>query len=271
MLHKQLFPASLAATLCLGPLSGCAGSPPTAPAADPESTPDSTVLVAAAAGQPQVLVFSRTAAFRHQSIPAGLAGLTQLAQQYAFGLTATEDHAQFNDAFLASFAAVVFLSTSGDVLDDAEQAAFERYIAAGHGYVGVHAAADCEYDWPWYGGLVGAYFMGHSDVVTASLKLEPVVHPSLMGLQWPWTRSDEWYGFRPNPRNQVTVLLSVDEASFDPGPGSMGADHPVAWYHPYQGGRAFYTAFGHTAESFSEPAFLSHLLGGLQWAAGSVP
>jgi len=113
-------------------------------------------LVAAAAGQPQVLVFSRTAAFRHQSIPAGLGGLTQLAQQYAFGLTATEDHAQFNEAFLASFAAVVFLSTSGDVLDDAEQAAFERYIAAGHGYVGVHAAADCEYDWPWYGGLVGA-------------------------------------------------------------------------------------------------------------------
>jgi cytochrome c len=263
VLHKQIFSAAL----CLGPLSGCASAPPPTPA--PQTNTGSTVLVAATAGQPQLLVFSRTAAFRHQSIPAGLTGLTQLAQQHGFGLTATEDPAQFNDAFLATFAAVIFLSTSGDVLDAPAQAAFERYVAASHGYVGVHAAADCEYDWPWYGGLVGAYFAGHSDVVPATLKLEAVTHPALDGLPSPWSRTDEWYGFRTNPRAQVTVLLSVDETSFDPGPGSMGADHPLAWFHEYQGGRAFYTALGHTAESFSDPLVLGHLLGGIQWAAGA--
>lgn len=160
------------------------------------------------------------------------------------------------------------MSTTGDVLNADEQAAFERYIAAGGGFVGVHAAADCEYDWPWYGGLVGAYFAGHSDVVPASVRLEPVSHPALAGLPSPWQRSDEWYGFRTNPRAQVQVLLNVDESSFDPGPGSMGADHPLAWYHEYEGGRAFYTALGHTPESFSDPLFLGHLWGGLAWAAG---
>ena len=228
-------------------------------------------MVAAAAGQPQLLVFSRTAGFRHQSIPAGLTALTQLAQQNGLGLTATEDPTEFNDTFLANFAAVVFLSTTGDVLNETEQAAFERYVAAHHGFVGVHAAAACEYNWPFYGGLVGAYFAGHSDVGPASVDLETVIHASLSGLPSPWRRSDEWYGFRTNPRAQVTVLLTVDEASFDAGPGSMGADHPVAWFHEYQGGRAFYTALGHTAESFSDPVFMGHLLGGIQWAAGSAP
>jgi cytochrome c len=260
--------APLAAALSLGPLPGCGGSPPPTPSASSSANAGSEVLVPAAAGQPSLLAFSRTAAFRHQSIPAGLSGLTGLAEQGGFGLTATEDPTQFDDAFLAGFAAVVFLSTSGDVLDATQQAAFERYIAAGHGYVGVHAASDCEYDWPWYGGLVGAYFTGHSDVVPATVELEPVTHGSLIGLPSPWSRADEWYGFRANPREHVTVLLTVDESTFDPGTGAMGADHPVAWYHAYQGGRAFYTALGHTAESYSEPAFLAHLAGGLEWALG---
>lgn len=253
--------------LGLGPLFGCSGAPPVPASADANT--GSMVLVPALAGQPNLLLFTRTAAFRHQSIPAGVEALKQLAQAHGFGLTATEDHAQFTDDILAGFSAVVFLSTSGDVLDDGEQAAFERYMAAGsHGFVGVHAAADCEYDWPWYGALVGAYFAGHSDVVPATVKLEAVTHPALGGLPAPWSRSDEWYGFRMNPRGPVTVLLTVDETTFDPGPGSMGADHPIAWYQQLQNGRSFYTALGHTAESYSDPAFLGHLLGGIQWAAG---
>ena len=267
MKHKRL-PKLLSAViwLGLGPLSGC--SAPPVPAST-SSEAGSTVLVPPLAGQPQLLLFTRTAGFRHQSIPAGQEAVKQLAQAHGFGLTATEDHAQFTDDVLAGFSAVIFLSTSGDVLDASEQAAFERYMAAGsHGFVGVHAAADCEYDWSWYGALVGAYFAGHSDVVQATVKLEPVAHPALAGLSTPWSRSDEWYGFRTNPRGSATVLLTVDETTFDPGPGTMGADHPVAWYQQLQGGRSFYTALGHTAESFSEPAFLGHLLGGIQWAAG---
>lgn len=217
-----------------------------------------------------MLVFSRTGGFRHDSIPAGITALTELAQQHGFGLAGTEDKAQFTDENLARFAAVVFLSTTGEVLDATHEASFERYIAAGHGYVGIHAASDCEYTWPFYGGLVGAYLAGHSLVVPASIEPDPVTHPSLNGVPSPWLRTDEWYGFRSNPRAQVTVLLTVDETTYEPGQGLMGADHPVAWYHSYQGGRAFYTALGHTAETFREPEFLLHLLGGVQWAAGIV-
>lgn len=251
---------------CLLPLVGCS-EPPEAAGANASTK----VLVEAGAGQPSVLVFSRTAGFRHDSIPAGLTALTALARQHGFGLAATEEKAQFTDENLARFAAVVFLSTTGEILDATHEAAFQRYIAAGHGYVGIHAASDCEYTWPFYGELVGAYLAGHSVVALASVKPEPVTHASLDGLPSPWLRTDEWYGFRSNPRAQVTVLLTVDETSYEPGQGYMGADHPVAWYHSYGGGRAFYTALGHTADSFSEPEFLVHLLGGVQWAAGIVP
>jgi cytochrome c len=248
------------------PLLGCSEPPPTE---DPNA--GTQVLVEPASGQPSLLVFSRTGGFRHDSIPSGLSALTELAEQHGFGLAATEDKQQFTDHNLARFAAVVFLSTTGEVLDAPHEAAFERYIAAGHGYAGIHAASDCEYQWPYYGGLVGAYFGGHSAIVEASVKQEPVTHASLAGLPSAWLRTDEWYGFRTNPRLQVTVLLAVDETTYDAGEGMMGADHPLSWYHSYQGGRAFYTALGHTAESYREPAVLAHLLGGLQWAAGVAP
>jgi|SRR5882724_7231661 len=248
--------------------TACSQPPPTDDASD--TRVGLHQLVAAGAGQPSILVFSKTAGFRHESIPAGITALQSLAQQQGFGLTQTEDGRQFTDQTLGAFAAVVFLSTTGDILIADQEAAFERYIAAGHGYVGIHAAADCEYEWTYYGALVGAYFAGHSLVVPASVRLEPVTHAALSGLPSPWLRTDEWYGFRTNPRPEVTVLLTVDESTYDAGQGMMGADHPVAWYHAYQGGRAFYTALGHTSESFSDPVFLGHLLGGIQWAAGLV-
>jgi len=256
------------AALALGLLALSSCSQP------PTDTPDDRVglhvLVSPGPSQPTILVFSKTAGFRHDSIPAGITALRGLAEQHGFGLTRTEDAKQFTDQTLGTFAAVVFLSTTGDILIADQEMAFERYIAAGHGYVGVHAAADCEYNWAYYGGLVGAYFGGHSTVVPATVRLEPVMHASLTGLPSPWLRTDEWYGFQTNPRPQVTVLLTVDETTYDAGQGMMGPDHPVAWYHAYQGGRAFYTALGHTPESFSDPVFLGHLLGGIQWAAGVV-
>lgn len=255
--------SALPLTLSALALAGCASAPPAA-----DSKTGSEVLVQAPAGAPSLLLFHRTAAFRHDSIEAGIQSIAQLARQAGFGLAATRDGDEFTDEKLAGFGAVAFLSTTGNVLDPAQQAAFERYVQGGRGFVGIHAAADCEYDWPWYGALVGAYFMGHSDVVSASVELEPIEHPALAGLTSPWSRQDEWYGFRTNPRAQVDVLLTVDEATFDAGAGSMGADHPVAWSHSNHGGRAFYTALGHTAASFGEPAFLAHLLGGIEWALG---
>jgi len=217
---------------------------------------------------PSVLVFSRTAGFRHTSIGPAVTALRALAVQRGFDLVATEDASIFSSSGLQPFNVVMFLLTTGDVLNDTQQAAFEAFIRAGHGFVGVHTATDTEFDWPFYGGLVGAYFVGHPDVQSASIIVENATHPATAGLSSPWVRTDEWYTFDMNPRSSVTVLLRLDESSYNPGTWSMGADHPIAWYHEYEGGRAFQTALGHTDQSYSEPAFLNHLAGAITWAKG---
>jgi type 1 glutamine amidotransferase len=215
-----------------------------------------------------VLVFSRTAGFRHDSIDEGVAALTQLGAGNDFTVTATEDAAAFTAGELDRYEAVVFLSTTGDVLNDAQQAAFEEYIAGGGGYAGIHAASDTEYDWPWYGGLVGAYFSGHPEIQRAVIDVEDRAHDATAHLGGTWTRTDEWYNFRTNPRPDAHVLASLDESSYSG--GTMNGDHPIAWCHSYGGGRAFYTGGGHTAESYAEPRFLRHLLGGIRYAAGTL-
>jgi cytochrome c len=226
--------------------------------------------VPAAAEEANVLVFSKTAGFRHDSIPTGIAAIQDLGADNGFTVEATEDAAAFTDENLSRFDAVVWLSTTGDVLNDEQQAAFERYVAAGGGYAGVHAASDTEYEWPWYGDLVGAYFDSHPQIQEASIDVEDHEHPSTAELPDRWTRTDEWYNYRDNPREDVHVLASLDESSYDPGSGAMGDDHPIAWCHEQSGGRAWYTGLGHTQESYSEPEFLDHLAGGISWAAGLV-
>ncbi|WP_091556280.1 ThuA domain-containing protein [Micromonospora pattaloongensis] len=227
---------------------------------------------AGAAAEPtySVLVFSKTAGFRHDSIPTGIAAIEQLGAQHGFAVDATEDSAAFTDANLAKYKAVIWLSTTGDVLDAGQQAAFERFVRAGGGYAGIHAASDTEYNWAWYGNLVGAYFASHPANQTASIKVEDPAHPSTSALPEKWSRFDEWYNFQTNPRGKVHVLASLDERSYSPGAGAMGADHPFAWCQDYDGGRSWYTAGGHTQQSYSEPEFLAHLLGGIQTAAGAV-
>jgi cytochrome c len=221
----------------------------------------------AMAARYRVLAFSRTMGFRHDSIPDALAAVRALGARQGFRVDATEDPTVFSDAGLAGYGAVIFLLTTGEVLDAGQQAAFERYIRAGHGFVGVHSAADTGYDWPWYGGLVGAYFASHPDVQTATVQREDATHRSTVSLPDAWVRTDEWYNFRSNPREdgEIHVLASLDEASY--AGGTMG-DHPIAWCHPYDGGRAWYTGGGHTREAYSEPLFLEHLAGGIEYAAG---
>jgi type 1 glutamine amidotransferase len=217
----------------------------------------------------RLLVFSKTGGFRHASIKDGKLALRKLALEHNFVIDFTEDAAVFTDANLARYDAVIFLMTTGKILDDNQKAAFERYIRAGGGYAGVHSASDTEYTWSWYGGLVGAYFdriHGHSKVVQATIHVTDRTHPSTMMLPSVWVRTDEWYNFASNPRGKVNVLMTIDESTYRG--GTMGADHPIAWYHEYDGGRAWYTALGHTAASYYEPLFLAHLWGGIMYAAG---
>ena len=215
----------------------------------------------------RVLVFTKTAGWRHASIPDGIAAIRELGGAGGFVVDTTESDAVFTDAGLAPYAAVVFLNTTEDVLDAEAEAAFERYVRGGGGYVGVHSASDTEYEWPFYGDLVGAYFESHPPVQTASVDVVDGEHPSTRHLPARWERADEWYTFRAPPQG-VRVLATLDEATYEG--GTMGR-HPIAWCHERLGGRAWYTGMGHTAESYAEPAFRAHLLGGIRYAAGLEP
>ena len=215
-----------------------------------------------------VLVFSRTTGYRHESIPDAISALEHLAARHGFAAVATEDPGQFTTDNLAQFDAVVWLSTSGDVLDDGQRKAFEAYIRGGGGYVGIHGAADTEYGWHWYGGLVGTVFASHPAIQPATVRIVDAAHPSTAGLPQAWARTDEWYNFRARPPSSAHILATVDETTYEG--GTMGADHPIVWCHEYDGGRAWYTAMGHTTESYGEAEFLTHLLGGIRYAALGV-
>ncbi|WP_432843612.1 ThuA domain-containing protein [Dactylosporangium sp. CA-092794] len=212
-----------------------------------------------------VLVFSKTAGFRHDSIPAGIQAVRDLGAANGFTVTATEDAAAFTAANLAQYEAVVFLSTTGDVLDDTQQAAFEAYIRGGGGYVGVHAAADTEYSWPFYGQLVGAWFASHPAIQSVNSRTEDRANPATAHLPQVWTRTDELYNYQTNPRSSAKVLATLDESSYSG--GTMGADHPITWCKTIDSGRSFYTGFGHTQESYADANFRAELLGGIRYAA----
>ncbi|MFD6492962.1 ThuA domain-containing protein [Streptomyces sp. NPDC060188] len=215
----------------------------------------------------RVLVYTRTADYRHDSIPAGIAAVRALGEAHGFAVDATEDPAAF-EAPLDAYAAVVFLSTSGDVLTPPGRDRLAAYVDGGGGFAGVHAAACTEYDWPYYGELLGARFDRHPDLQPGRAVVEDHGHPATRHLSRVWEFTDEWYDFRATPRGSVRVLVSADESSYEG--GGMGDDHPLAWCRTQGAGRVFYTALGHTAEAYDDEDFRRHLLGGIAWAAAGT-
>ncbi|GAA4096143.1 ThuA domain-containing protein [Actinomadura miaoliensis] len=214
---------------------------------------------------PRVLVFAKTTGYRHDSIPAGAEAVRELGARNGFTVDVTDDTVLFSPDILARYRALVFLSTTGELFADAHRRALESYVRGGGGFAGVHAAADAEYDWPFYGELVGARFARHPHVQPATMLVQHHDHPATAHLGRTWTRTDEWYDFASAPSARVRVLLTVDESSYEG--ARMGEPHPLAWCHDIDDGRCFYTALGHTVESFAEPEFRAHLLGGIQYAA----
>lgn len=213
-----------------------------------------------------VLVFSKTAAFRHGSIAEGKRMFLNLAAEQGFTVDTTEDASVFNPDSLAQYNVVVFLNTTGDVLNPDQQRELERFTAAGGSWLGIHAAADCEYRWPWYHRLVGAYFKNHPAVQSAAIDVVNGDHPATEHLNPRWTRTDEWYNYRDIRHDDIEVVLKLDETSYEG--GENGGDHPVAWHHPIGNGRAFYTGLGHTPESYREPQFVAHVAGALEYLFG---
>ncbi|MGV3707130.1 MAG: ThuA domain-containing protein [Arcticibacter sp.] len=211
----------------------------------------------------RILVFFKTAGFYHKSIPIGIRAIQELGRKNQFEVDTTANSSVFSSSTLHQYDAVVFLNTTGDIMDDAEQTGFEKYIRSGKGFVGIHAATDTEYTWPWYNKLVGAYFSNHPHIQPATIQVINKKHISTKFLPASWKRTDEWYNFK-SISPDIKVLANLDESSYSG--GKNGSHHPIAWYHEFDGGRAFYTGGGHTDESYTEPLFLKHILGGIRYA-----
>lgn len=221
-----------------------------------------------------VLLFSRTQGWHHESIKDGVEAFSQLSQQHFFNVEWQENPDWFTDEKLKQYDVIVFLNTTGNILNEAQQQAMERFIQSGKGFVGIHSASDTEYDWPWYTRLVGRMFITHPEIQTAQLHPLHRKFPGMSGFRSPHLFTDEWYVLSPEKQKGLNYLLEIDEKSYHAGKptpeypqGGMGGFHPISWYHEYDGGRSFYTAMGHLPAVYSDPFFREHLYGGLYWAA----
>ena len=210
----------------------------------------------------RVLLFTRTTDYRHASIEHGAEVLTELVRAELHEVDHTEDPAAFTTENLARYGLVVWLSTSGEVLDGEQRDAFAAWVRGGGRFAGIHCAAASEYTWPEFELLLGAWFTDHPDPQPGVVHRTGAPHPSTDPLPDPWAWDDEWYNFRHRPGPDRTVLLTVDEGTYDG--GTMGADHPIAWHGPYGAGHTWYTALGHHPEHYDDPLLRAHLLGGLR-------
>jgi uncharacterized protein len=221
-----------------------------------------------------ILVMSKTVGYRHESIPAGLVAIKELAIQNNWKVTATEDSAMFTKTALDTFNVVIFLCTSGNILDEAGENALQQFVESGKGLVTIHSGTDTEYDWKWYNEAIGAHFLGHPPTQKATVIIED--RNNLSTSHFPgstWTTEDEWYSFRRNPRNDVHVLISIDESTYnvDDNKWFKGAvqrmgDHPLVWYKKMGKGIVFQSAFGHTNAMFADPLYRKHLEGAILFA-----
>jgi type 1 glutamine amidotransferase len=222
----------------------------------------------------KVLMVTTTRGWHHESLHAGVLAIQDLAKRNFFDAVLLEDPHGFTDQFLSQFQVVLFLNTTGDIFDSAQQKVMERFIESGKGFVGIHSASDTEYDWEWYTKLVGRMFHIHPAIQTARLNILDNSFPGLQGFTGNKLWTDEWYEFGPEKISGLNYIMSVDETSYNPkvnwgdkkGEG-MGKLHPVAWYHDYDGGRSFYMALGHLPTCFSDAGFLNFLYAGIYWAA----
>jgi type 1 glutamine amidotransferase len=215
------------------------------------------------APKPTILVMSKTAGFRHSSIKNGQEALTAMAKENGWTIELTEDAKKFTPDNLKTFSTVIFLSTTGDILNREQEESFEKWLEGGGGLIGIHAATDTEYDWPWYGKAIGAYFVSHPQIQDAKIIIEDKNHPTTKHLGDSWVKNDEWYNFKSNPRANVKVLASLDESSYQG--GSMNGDHPIIWTNTVGKGKVWYTGLGHTEASYTDEKFLRSLKEAILW------
>ena len=213
----------------------------------------------------KVLLFTKTAAFRHDNIEEGVQVIKKLYKENGIDVFHTEDAGIFLADSLKNFDAVLFFSTTGNILDEAQKNAFQKFLKSGKGFMGIHAATDTEHEWPWYGQLVGGYFASHPAVQEAKINVLNRKHPATKHLPKEWFHKDEWYDFS-DVKPGLNILMTLDESSYKN--GKMGDFHPIAWYQVFEGIKMFYTGLGHTKESFQDANFQKQILGGIKYVLG---
>ncbi len=229
---------------------------------------------AVAQKQFKALIVTTTKGWHHESLHSGVVALKEMASRNFFDADLWENPGGFTDKYVEQYQVIIFLNTTGDIFDTAQQKVMERFIRSGKGYVGIHSASDTEYDWEWYTKLVGRMFHIHPTIQTAKLQVLDPGFPGLQGFANGKIWTEEWYEFTSPKTPGLIDILAVDESTYNPkvnwgakkGEG-MGKVHPVAWYHEFDGGRAFYSGLGHLPTNFSNPALLDHLYAGIFWAA----
>jgi type 1 glutamine amidotransferase len=222
----------------------------------------------------KALLVTTTRGWHHESLHSGVIAIKEMGVKNFFDVVLFENPNGFTDEYVKQFQVIIFLNTTADIFDSAQQKVMERFIQAGNGFVGIHSASDTEYDWDWYTKLVGRMFHIHPVIQTARLNIVDDKFAGLQGFANNKLWTDEWYEFGPEKIQGLNYILAVDENSYNAkvqwgakkGEG-MGKFHPIAWYHNYDGGRSFYTALGHLPTVFSNDAFLNHLYAGIFWAA----
>jgi len=219
------------------------------------------------AGEPyRILIFNKTfKSYHDKAIPVASAALQALGPTHGFIADINSDASVFTQEGLKPYKVLVFLNACGEVLDASQQQALKTYIESGGSFVGIHAVVACERSWPWFSGLVGASNDKDKHFEPAPIHVADRTNPSTAGLPADFIHKDQYFRFK-NLANDLHVVLTVDGRKLtdldlqDPA-------YPVAWYHTYDGGRAFYTSLGHQG-SFDDPIFASHILGAIQWASG---
>lgn len=230
----------------------------------------------------RILSFSKTNAFRHKEGIAGARSLfDELAERRDWAFFHTENGAIFDAEGLARFDVVIFSNATGDMLSEAQEAAFKIWLEDGGGWIGIHSAGDGSHeDWPWYREtLIATPYLGHilgPQKQEARVVVENPDHPVTRGLPSEFRHEEEWYSWGRSARTLgFDVLLTVDEASYEPYIRGFGQemdirmqDHPIVWSRCIGEGRALYSAMGHWAEAYATAPYSRLLENGIEWAGG---
>jgi type 1 glutamine amidotransferase len=226
----------------------------------------------------KVLVYTKNGeGYIHENIPYSVEAIQQLGEENGFEVVASEDPALFTDENLKQFDALIFSNTNNEAFDnDNQRQAFKRYIQNGGGFAAVHSASGSERDWPWFSKLVGGNFERHAPRQDFTVDIVDRAHPSTSHLTDRWDIEDDecYYLKELNPSLRVLLAADMTTVSDDrkhefPGT-NFGEAFPLAWYQEFDGGRQWYTSLGHRPEQYSDPAFIRHILGGIQWVVNGV-